>query len=163
MNNNTISIIILVLIIFSIIISCSNSNNKNVLEAFNNNSIFYYQPKEEYRDDEWKDLIPLWNQDYNINDYKLLDDPYIYSPQGTPFPLHPSKVVVNNEYGPTVNGDINNNKNSLFMFSYNKVSPSCCSYNGEYSTSGGCVCITPEQKQFLAHKGSNKTIYDDLQ
>ena len=49
----------------------------------------------------------------------------------------------------------------MFMFAYNKVSPHCCSYNGEYSSSGGCVCITPEQKQYLAQKGLNRS-YEDL-
>jgi hypothetical protein len=40
---------------------------------------------------------------------------------------------------------------SMFMLSHNKYSPKCCG-DSPYSTSGGCVCLTKEQKQCLSHR-----------
>lgn len=39
----------------------------------------------------------------------------------------------------------------MTFFSRNKISPACCpSY---YSTSGGCICMTPEQATVLSDRG----------
>jgi hypothetical protein len=46
---------------------------------------------------------------------------------------------------PSVNCDLNDQRKSLFPFSYNKCSPSCCP--SPYSCSGGCVCLSSKQKQ----------------
>lgn len=43
---------------------------------------------------------------------------------------------------------------SMFMFSYNKCDPKCCDYS-PYSCSGGCVCMTPDQVNFIGSRGKN--------
>jgi len=44
---------------------------------------------------------------------------------------------------------------SLFMFKNNQCKPSCC--GSSLSCSGGCVCTTPDQRQFIAARGGNRT------
>ena len=39
---------------------------------------------------------------------------------------------------------------------YNISAPECCEYNQSYSTGNGCLCITPEQSQFLSNRGGNR-------
>ena len=46
----------------------------------------------------------------------------------------------------------------MFMFANNKVSPDC--NTSTYTTSGGGVCMTPEQLRFLNTRGGNRTIED---
>ena len=55
---------------------------------------------------------------------------------------------------PTVDGT-NNAPRSLFMFAYNQCSPSCCNKGSPYSCSGGCVCMTDNQKNMIGTRGSN--------
>jgi len=44
----------------------------------------------------------------------------------------------------------------LLIFSENKIDPKCCpSY---YSSSGGCVCISQNQLNYLNERGGNRTI-----
>lgn len=39
---------------------------------------------------------------------------------------------------------------SAAVFTYNRSSPECCfGVNGGYSTSSGCVCVTPEQEKWF--------------
>jgi hypothetical protein len=47
----------------------------------------------------------------------------------------------------------------LFMFKNNKISPKCCP--GTYSSSAGCVCITPEQMLYLNKRGLNRSSSND--
>lgn len=42
---------------------------------------------------------------------------------------------------------------NLFMFKNNQCKPSCCP--ATLSCDGGCVCTTPEQRQFIATRGGN--------
>jgi hypothetical protein len=42
----------------------------------------------------------------------------------------------------------------LYMFKNNQISPSCCP--STYSTSSGCVCVTPEQMLYLNKRGLNR-------
>ena len=44
---------------------------------------------------------------------------------------------------------------SLFMFKNNQCKPSCC--GSSVSCSGGCVCTTPDQRQYIASRGGNRT------
>lgn len=53
---------------------------------------------------------------------------------------------------PTVDGRDGSAK-SMFMMSFNKCDPSCCP--STYSCSGGCVCLTKDQQQFIGTRGSN--------
>lgn len=66
---------------------------------------------------------------------------YVY--QGTPLPLA-------NEMRPaTIPED------SMFMFSHNVASPSCCP--STYSTDRGCVCTTQQQRDWIGvHRGGNR-------
>ena len=43
---------------------------------------------------------------------------------------------------------------SLFPFAYNKCDVNCCG-NSPFTCSGGCVCLTKEQKRFLSSRGWN--------
>jgi hypothetical protein len=43
----------------------------------------------------------------------------------------------------------------MVIFSKNKFKPECCP--SPYSSSTGCVCMTPEQIQFLNTRGGNRT------
>ena len=49
----------------------------------------------------------------------------------------------------------------LFMFAHNKCSPGCCP--STYSSSGGCVCSTPEQRKWVAQtRAHNKNASDNF-
>jgi hypothetical protein len=48
---------------------------------------------------------------------------------------------------------------SLFMFKNNQCKPECC--GSSFSCSGGCVCSTPNQRQYLASRGGNVSKPDD--
>jgi hypothetical protein len=48
---------------------------------------------------------------------------------------------------------------SMFIFSNNKITPECCK-SADYSSSTGCVCTTPEQRNFINQRGGNRTIED---
>lgn len=47
---------------------------------------------------------------------------------------------------------------NLFMFKDNQCKPSCC--GASYSCSGGCVCTTPEQRDYINTRGGNRTAPD---
>jgi len=44
---------------------------------------------------------------------------------------------------------------NLFMFKNNQCKPSCC--GASYSCDGGCVCTTPEQRDYINSRGGNRT------
>ena len=44
---------------------------------------------------------------------------------------------------------------SLFMFKNNQCKPECC--GSTFSCDGGCVCTTPEQRNFINARGGNRT------
>lgn len=106
--------------------------------------------------DKWSKLIPYWNKGYNSNNHRLVEGD-IYTPQGTRLPLKPSKMLLENTNDiPTVEGGISGPR-SLAVFAYNKAKPECCLFgNGGYSTSGGCICITPKQDKWFANVGNNR-------
>ena len=45
-------------------------------------------------------------------------------------------------------------RQSLAMFSCNRCSPDCCP--SSYTCPGGCVCMTPEQRDLLENHGTNR-------
>jgi hypothetical protein len=47
---------------------------------------------------------------------------------------------------------------NLFMFKDNQCKPECCS--SSFSCSGGCVCSTVEQRNFINSRGNNRTVED---
>ena len=46
-------------------------------------------------------------------------------------------------------------QDNLFIFKNNQCKPECC--GSSFSCSGGCVCSTPEQRQYIASRGGNRT------
>lgn len=48
---------------------------------------------------------------------------------------------------------------SLFMFKNNQCKPECC--GASFSCGGGCVCTTPQQRQYIAGRGGNRTKPED--
>lgn len=44
---------------------------------------------------------------------------------------------------------------SLFMFKNNQCKPECC--GASWSCDGGCVCTTPDQREFINTRGGNRT------
>lgn len=44
---------------------------------------------------------------------------------------------------------------SLFIFKNNQCKPECC--GASFSCGGGCVCTTPQQREFIAGRGGNRT------
>jgi len=49
---------------------------------------------------------------------------------------------------------------SLFMFKNNQVKPECCS--ASYSSDMGCVCTTPQQRNYINTRGGNRTVDDGV-
>ena len=49
--------------------------------------------------------------------------------------------------------------NDLFMFKNNQCKPECC--GASFSCGGGCVCTTPQQRQYLAGRGGNRNSPED--
>lgn len=48
---------------------------------------------------------------------------------------------------------------NLFMFKNNQCKPECC--GASFSCGGGCVCTTPQQRQYIAGRGGNRTEPED--
>ena len=48
---------------------------------------------------------------------------------------------------------------SLFLFKNNQCKPECC--GASFSCGGGCVCTTPQQRQYIAERGGNRTQPED--
>ncbi len=49
---------------------------------------------------------------------------------------------------------------SLFIFKNNQCKPECC--GASFSCSGGCVCTTPEQRDFINSRGGNRTVEETM-
>ena len=47
---------------------------------------------------------------------------------------------------------------NLFLFKNNECKPECC--GATLSCDGGCVCTTPEQRNFINTRGGNRTVED---
>lgn len=66
---------------------------------------------------------------------------------------HPNEPLAGN-YPPFELGPDN-----LFMFKDNEVKPECCA--ATFSGDGtGCICTTPQQRNFLNTRGGNRTVED---
>ena len=50
-------------------------------------------------------------------------------------------------------------EDALFMFKNNQCKPECC--GASFSCGGGCVCTTPQQRQYIAARGGNRTEPED--
>lgn len=106
---------------------------------------------------DWRTFIGYWAPQQNPNNYKLRKDGSFNTPQGTPLPLKGRDQLLNNPEGPPVNG-LDGAPRALSVFAYNHSSPTCCyGPNGGYSTSSGCVCVTPEQQRWFSSVANNRT------
>lgn len=87
-------------------------------------------------------------------DYKLLARTNVayHSPVGDAYALNPDPVETA-DY-PTVDGKPGSPK-QLAMFAYNNVSPYCCP--STYSSDRGCVCMTPQQYNYINSRGYQKS------
>ena len=104
---------------------------------------------------DWRKYSGVWTPKQNPNNYVLRDDGSFTTLQGTPLPLDDKPMLLENKEGPSVNGS--NAPQSLSVFSFNKSSPLCCyGPNGGYSTSQGCVCVTPEQQKWFSSVANNR-------
>ena len=83
----------------------------------------------------------------------------LYVPSGTPLPINPSVSIDENLVGPNVDGTVNTPR-SLAMFKHNRCLPECCP--GTYSCSGGCVCQTKNQAEFINKRGNNRTAPSEI-
>ena len=82
--------------------------------------------------------------------YSLMEGP-VYVPQGVSVPFDTG--VVNKQFNKCINTTgRKNDLGSMFMFAYNKYSPSCCP--STYSTSRGCICMTDAQKKMIYTRGN---------
>jgi hypothetical protein len=60
---------------------------------------------------------------------------------------------------PLMGAEFTPGDDSLFMFKNNQCKPECC--GASFSCSGGCVCTTPQQRDYLASRGGNRTKPED--
>jgi hypothetical protein len=49
---------------------------------------------------------------------------------------------------------------SLFIFKNNQAKPECCS--ASYASDTGCVCTSPEQRNYINMRGGNRTVEDGV-
>ena len=66
---------------------------------------------------------------------------------------HPNEPVEGN-YPPFKLG-----MDNLFMFKNNQCKPECCGASFACDN-GGCVCTTPDQRNFINSRGGNRTVED---
>jgi hypothetical protein len=60
---------------------------------------------------------------------------------------------------PLMGAEFQPGADSLFMFKNNQCKPECC--GASFSCGGGCVCTTPQQRQYIAGRGGNRTEPED--
>lgn len=60
---------------------------------------------------------------------------------------------------PLMGAEFTPGDDSLFMFKNNQCKPECC--GASFACSGGCVCTTPQQRDYLASRGGNRTKPED--
>ena len=65
---------------------------------------------------------------------------------------HPNEKL-NGDYPP-----FKLDNDNLFMFKDNQCKPECC--GASYACDGGCVCTTPDQRNFINTRGGNRTVED---
>jgi hypothetical protein len=61
---------------------------------------------------------------------------------------------------PLVGPEFQPGPDSLFIFKNNQVKPECC--DASYASDTGCVCTTPQQRNFINTRGGNRTVEDGV-
>ncbi len=150
-----ICIIIAVILITIINVYCDRHlymKKKIINESFTNPNIPEYTNFNKVSSYSDLELQPNTSATCNL---PLLNSNKVYTPQGTPLPLHHETRITNliESNGPSVDGT-NNSPQNMFMLAYNRVSPDCCP--STFSTSGGCVCMTDNQRKFINSGGNLK-------
>jgi hypothetical protein len=56
---------------------------------------------------------------------------------------------------PLLGAEFTPGDDSLFIFKNNQCKPECC--GASFSCSGGCVCTTPQQRNYINGRGGNRT------
>lgn len=114
----------------------------------------------------WSDLKNI-STNSNINDAKAIPSSYINNNLCN-FPNCNTFNNVENNWNKYIsNININSptitNKNNFRIttnpynfIKYNIVSPYCCEYSRDYTSSMGCICLTPQQTNFLKYRGGNR-------
>lgn len=74
-----------------------------------------------------------------------------------------NKNIANNTESIT-NNESNSNDNNYRIVTkpsdflrFNIISPNCCQYTNDYTSGGGCVCLTPQQTQLLEFRYGNRS------
>ena len=60
---------------------------------------------------------------------------------------------------PLMGAEFQPGPDSLFMFKNNQCKPECC--GASFSCGGGCVCTSPQQRQYIAGRGGNRSSPED--
>tara|TARA_Y100000591_G_scaffold212129_2_gene184023 strand:- start:1710 stop:2213 length:504 start_codon:yes stop_codon:yes gene_type:complete len=148
-------ILFIVLLVTLYIDNYSNTYIKNQYEQYqniqNNN---WYNPKDESLsviDSEDVDIKGLSSVSNDICSYPECDSFEDLYNSWENNAIKKDKYYTNQKQNTIPKILLNPNK----FLSYNISSPDCCSYNSTYSTSNGCLCITPEQSRFLDSRGNN--------
>ncbi len=61
---------------------------------------------------------------------------------------------------PLLGPEVELGPDNLFIFRNNQAKPGCCS--ASYSADSGCVCTTPQQRNFINTRGGNRTVEDGV-
>ena len=68
------------------------------------------------------------------------------------------RVTAPNE--PLLGPEFQPGPDSLFIFKNNQSKPECCS--ASYSSDMGCVCTSPQQRNYINMRGGNRTVEDGV-
>ena len=128
----------------------------------------FLSTSEGYSGFNWNDFEN--DTDTNKNNYIREQPPLSYIPNSNNICTFPYCNTFNgvenswNKNNNTNNNNTNNNTNNSYrvvvgpydFFKFNIISPYCCEYSN-YSSGGGCLCLTPQQKNFLDYRGGNRS------
>jgi len=83
-----------------------------------------------------------------FDDVRVTPDNGVSSWRGT----SPNEPLLGPEFQP--------GPDSLFIFKNNQSKPECCS--ASYASDTGCVCTTPQQRNYINTRGGNRTVEDGV-
>lgn len=122
---------------------------------------YAYMAKEKYESKSYKYADANISQEINDVSLPVFLKPHtgeVYQGMSIPLKYKPSKKdedeLLHDDTKPTVDGT-KDGPRSMYMFAYNKCSPECC-IDSPYSCSGGCVCMTDNQINYLDKRGNNR-------
>jgi hypothetical protein len=139
----------LMIIIFALIILCSR---KSIIESFVGKKGAYSLNKSKYPFETKNTLKFSVPKEKNEDTNKLFCYQFPNDPKCTHFdkPIN-TEIIDGSSKFPSVDG-VSTEFKSLNMFAFNEKKHSCCGQS-PYFGSGGCYCITNNQKKFLNNNG----------